>query len=284
MKKSGDRSTPAVSPGKKHKQGVCRYCKCKSNKCKVPVGQKSWGLCVWLDKEHTRCSGTPCVLKWQDEQKQKEKKPLKWKPVGLVRSDEEIIGEASRAARGLTRAFGCESVGDAPAIDVVIMERLRAALASIDESLQVACLQRGLLPRSVGDALNMARFLSYTLPFARGAQAATGVPASILIAEAQIISGPLYEPESHDIFKTGEEFASIKEAFLQRAKWLRTLHSFSAIMRATGDGRIGLTSAAYPSNFLKLVATWSKPIYGNDLVATISAHNLLECDRMVPVL
>jgi hypothetical protein len=54
-------------------------------------------------------------------------------------------------------------------------------------------------------------------------------------------------------------------------------------MRATGDATFGPTSAAYPSSFMELIAAWSKPKYGDDLVAIISQHNLLECDRMVPV-
>jgi hypothetical protein len=58
---------------------------------------------------------------------------------------------------------------------------------------------------------------------------------------------------------------------------------FQAIMRATGDHTLGMTSPAYPSNFLSLVGEWSKQKYGAELVDTIVSHDLLECDRMVPV-
>jgi hypothetical protein len=207
------------------------------------------------------------------------------------RGQEAAFDEKKRAASGLTRAFGCSSVGEVPPIDVVIMGRLRAAFDSIDDDLQTACFQRGLLPRMVGDALRMATFLSVTLPSARAAQSATGVPASILIAESYEISGASFHgcrfeldrPDSHDIFNTGKKFKSLLDAFLQRAHWLSKQPAFQSIMRATGDARIGLTSATYPSNFIDLIAAWSKPLYNDDLVNTIRQHDLLECDRMVPV-
>jgi hypothetical protein len=197
--------------------------------------------------------------------------------------------QAHSAARGLTRAFGCHSAGEAPAIDVVIMARLSAALNLIDDALQTACFQRGLLPRIIGQSLRMAGFLSQVLPFARAAQSDTGVPASILIAEAYEISGSSFYgctfqlDRANDIFNTGESFASMQEAFLQRARWLSNQPAFRAILGATGDRRIGLTSAAYPSNFLELIAAWSNTQYGSELVSTIVSHDLLECDRMVPV-
>lgn len=199
--------------------------------------------------------------------------------------------EEHRAALGLTRAFGYASEGEAPAIDVVIMGRLSAALNSLDDALQTACFQRGLLPRTVGDALRMACFLSQVLPLARGAQIVTCVPASILVAEAHEISGTSFygcsfqldRPEAHDIFKTGNSFANMQDAFLDHAHQLSKEPAFQKIMRATGDVRVGITSPAYPSNFLALIAAWSKDKYGAELVNTIVSHDLLECDRMVPV-
>jgi hypothetical protein len=243
MKKSGDRSTPAVSP----------------------VRQKS------QDNKRTRIAARPISIHGRDH---------------LAAHD-----AARAAALGLTRAFGCKSVRDVPPIDAIIMRRLSAAFASIDDELQDACLQRGLLPRNIGESLRMARFLSITLPLARAAQSDTGVPASILIAEAHLISGPsfygctfeLARPEWNDIFATRKKFKSMGEAFSARALWLTQQPSFHPIMRATGDATLGFTQAAYPANFMDLIAAWSKPTYGNDLVETISSHNLLECDRMVPV-
>jgi hypothetical protein len=204
---------------------------------------------------------------------------------------EAAYDDEHSAALGLTRAFGCDSVGEVPAIDAVIMGRLSAALNSLDDALQTACFQRGLLPGIVGDSLRMACFLSEVLPFARAAQAATTVPASILIAEAYEISGAyfygcafrLQQPEAHDVFNTGKSFASLKDAFLARAHSLKDDPKFQAIMRATGDRRIGLTAAVYPSNFVALISVWSQKKYGIDLVNTIVTHHLLECDRMVPV-
>jgi hypothetical protein len=204
---------------------------------------------------------------------------------------EAAYDDAHSAALGLTRAFDCESRGEPPAIDVVIMGRLSAALNSLDDALQTACFQRGLLPRIVGNSLRMACFLSQVLPIARAAQADTGVPASILIAEAYEISGAffygcafqLHRPDAHDVFATGKRFASLKEAFSARAHSLSKEPAFQKIMRATGDARIGMTSPVYPSNFMELITVWSKKKYGADLVTTIAEHGLLECDRMVPV-
>ena len=100
MKKSGDRSTPAVSPAR----------------------QKS-----------------------QDTKKK-----------ALFRQVERVHDEAHTAAQGLTRAFGRRSAEEVPAIDAVIMGRLREAFNSIDEDLHTACFERGLLPRTVGTSLRMA--------------------------------------------------------------------------------------------------------------------------------
>ncbi|MFL6313714.1 MAG: hypothetical protein ACJ71W_16575 [Terriglobales bacterium] len=283
MKTSVDRSTPAVSQTT-FKHGICRYCKCRSNKCRTPEGQKAWRLCVWLDKEHTRCSGSPCVRKWEDEQsalaaqKQTKERERSLRAFDISR----------RAALGLTRAFGSKSQGDVPAIDAVIMGRLSATLNSIDDALHTACFQRGLLPRIIGDSLRMACFLSQVLPMARAAQVDTGVPASILIAEAYHISGSYFYGGSlrldrNDIFETGKSFDSLNEAFAARAESLSHDRAFKAIMRATGDVRIGLTSPEYPSNFISLIASWSKEKYGADLVSTIVSNELLACDRLVPV-
>jgi hypothetical protein len=187
-----------------------------------------------------------------------------------VKQPQHAYESAHSAALGLTRAFGCTSQDEAPAIDVIIMARLNAALNSIDDALQTACFQRGLLPRIVGESLRMACFLSQVLPMARAAQSTTGVPASILVAEAYVVN-------------TGNNFASMQDAFLARARELREEPAFQKIMRATGDARIGMTSSAYPSNFLALIAAWSKNKYGVELVDTIVSHDLLECDRIVPV-
>lgn len=244
MKKTGDRSTPAVSPARQKSQA--------NNRKRLAARPRS---------VHGR-------------------------------NDLAAHEDSRKAAHGLTRAFGCHSVGIVPPIDAVIMRQLSAVFASIDDDLQDACLQRGLLPRNIGESLRMARFLSITLPLARAAQGETGVPASILIAEAFQISGPSFygcnfeldRPDSNDLFAMRKKFKSIGEAFSARAHWLTRQRAFQPIMRATGDASFGFTSEAYPQNFMDLISAWSEPMYGRDLVATISQHNLLECDRMVPVL
>lgn len=87
------------------------------------------------------------------------------------------------AAKLLDQKFGLMNTGDIPAIDAVIMRNLGHALYHMDETLLSACFMRGLLPAGITEALRMASFLTFTLPEARAAQAETGVPASLLIAE-----------------------------------------------------------------------------------------------------
>jgi len=242
MKKSGDRSTPAVSPVR---------------------------------------------------QKTQDKHRIIAQPIsGCGRNAMAAHNDAHKAAEGLTRAFGWSSMSDIPAIDAVIMRQLRSAFASIDDELQDACFQRGLLSHRMTNSLRMARFLSITLPLARATQRETHVPASILVAEAFHISGPSFygcnfeldRPDSNDIFAMRKKFKSLGEAFLHRAKWLKQQPTFQPIMLAIGDYSIGFTSEDYPQNFMELIAVWSKPTYGIELVNTITTHGLLECDRMRPVL
>jgi hypothetical protein len=178
-------------------------------------------------------------------------------------------------ATKVVRYFGAIDTETAPAIDVVIMRQLNAALSSIDDELREACWLRGLLPDDLCEALRMATFLSLALPLARAAQIASGVPASILIAEAfNLTSGSLdcTQSQRFDIFNTGRSYSDLKEAFLQHAYFLSENSSFEAVIGA----------AQNPEQYLKEIGRWSKKEYGIELVATIKAHNLIECDSMRP--
>jgi hypothetical protein len=204
---------------------------------------------------------------------------------------ERAYKKAQSAAQGLTRAFGQDSMFYPPPIDAIISERLHAALDSISDDLISACLQRGILPSYMVDTLIMASFLSCTLPLARGAQASTQVPASVLIAEAFHISGTdfysgrfeLEGAKSHDVFKAGKRFASIRESFEYRAEQLKKDAKFKPVLESTGDYAIGLTSPVYTPDFIDQVGIWSAPKYGKDLVNTITSYDLIECDRMLPI-
>ena len=184
------------------------------------------------------------------------------------------------AAKLLDQRFGRMSSEDTPPIDAVIMRRLNDALVMADEQLLEACFLRGLLPAKIGEALRMAAFLSYTLPMARAAQAETGVPCSLLIAEAYQISNVYFhvdhfylkQPSSHDLFATGKTYASFKEAFIEHAHEIR----------ATKVLEPALCAAALRNTkqYLEQLQKWSSKKYGNDLVATIEQHSLFECDRL----
>jgi hypothetical protein len=186
------------------------------------------------------------------------------------------IDAEQRAALTLSQHFGIESQECAPPIDIVIMERLRAGLA-IGPDLLSACFQRGLLSASLTESLYMVCFLSSTLPLARAAQSQTGVPASVLIAEAYEISRAYFDGISfewkraaNDIFGTGKSFPSIGHAFMARAYDLANDSDFSAVLRAADN----------QAEYIKQLKRWSAPKYNTDLMNTFMSHSLVECDRI----
>jgi hypothetical protein len=164
-----------------------------------------------------------------------------------LRIAERHYAREQRAAKILSTNFGTSSVVPPP-IDVVLMGKLREALGQVDFDLLEACWQRGLLSSRLVEALRMARFLSFTLPSARAAQSETGVPASVLIAEAYLRSGDY--TGSTDVFATGRHFESLMDAFMERA---RTLKDRSELRNTLRD-----------------------PNVADD----ISAHDLTECDKL----
>jgi hypothetical protein len=184
-----------------------------------------------------------------------------------------------RAAIILNRKFGIDSQECAPPIDLVIMGRLREAL-SIDVDLLSACWQRGLMSSALLEAVNMTSFLASTLPMARAAQAQTGVPASVLIAEAYEISRTYFDGVSfdwsngrvNDLFNTGAPLPSIKDAFMARAYELKKDAKFKLVLRVTSD----------PAQYLEQLKLWSARKYGVELVALITTHSLVECDALRP--
>jgi len=185
----------------------------------------------------------------------------------------------SAAVNLLNKRFGLDNQEEIPAIDEVLMHRLNDALVHADQVLLKACFLRGLLPSVMADSLRIAGFLSFTLPSARAAQAETGVPASLLIAESYIKSGNdffvdhfyLPRPSSHDLFATGKDFASFKEAFMERARELCAAKWFEPVLRA---------SAENPEQYVKQIKKWSHDKHGKELAEIIEQHSLFECDRL----
>lgn len=154
-----------------------------------------------------------------------------------------------RAAKLLATSFGMSSTAEPP-IDATLMGQLRAALAQIDANLSEACWQRGLLPTRIAEAIRMAGFLACVLPMARAAQSVTGIPASLLVADAYRLTADANAP-GNDLFKTGTAFPSLLEAFLQRARDLKQ----------------------HP----KLKAQIARD---RDVTDFISSHGLAECDSL----
>lgn len=146
----------------------------------------------------------------------------KTKHPGLSRKDKRNlriqarrVATKDRAAKVLNTAFGMHSQAPPP-IDVALSARLRAALQQIDYDLNDACQQRGILSSGIADALYMAGFLAYVLPSARAAQDLTGIRASLMLADA-FIRTAADATATNDIFGTGKDFASLFDAFMDRA-------------------------------------------------------------------
>lgn len=165
----------------------------------------------------------------------------------VLRNSSRRDAQLKRAAALLSTSFGMSSV-EPPPIDVVLMSKLCDALGVIDFDLIEACWQRGLLSSRLVDALRMAKFLSFTLPAARAAQSLTGVPASVLVAEAYLRSGEY--SGSNDVFATGKQFSSLMDAFVHRARELN-------------NGR-----------------TLKQTMKDRHVSNSISAHDLAECDKL----
>ena len=132
---------------------------------------------------------------------------------------ERRMKKQARAAKQLRTAFGMHSQS-APPIDAALSFRLRGALQQIDFDLNEACQQRGILSAKLSDALHMAGFLACVLPMARAAQSLTGIPASLLVAEAYLHTAG-DATTTNDVFKTGKEFSSLLDAFIDRATTLK---------------------------------------------------------------
>ncbi len=183
------------------------------------------------------------------------------------------IGKKRPLPEGFYGNFGGVNAQEFPPIDAMLMPTLSAALGPLPEAICEAFLQRGLLPASVSNGLFMARFLSIALLPARAAQECLGVRASILLADANLILGDWpdkYVGDSNDIFKTGQRFSSITDAFGMRASWMKRNRKFRAVMRSMSD----------PAECLKQLGRcklWDE-MGRRDRVYTITNYGLQECD------
>jgi hypothetical protein len=161
-------------------------------------------------------------------------------------------------------------------IDSAVISQLRTAMACTNDALLDACLQRKLLPASIGGSVNMARFLCIVMPAARAAQKITGVPASILISEVwhlapcTLFDGLTKLDHENDYFGTGEPFSSVEASFLDHANRLSRDKKFQPVMLAK-DNR---------AEYLRQLGScrlWDE-MGRKNRVATITGHCLQECD------
>ncbi len=166
-------------------------------------------------------------------------------------------------------------------IDSVLADQLRSAMAGLSAALTNACLERKLLPLSLCNRIDTARFLSYTVLAARAAQVVTGVPASILIAEAWHLASGVgvlrdgltkFDDCENDWFGTGESFSSIGGAFLDHANRLTRAREFQPVMLAKDD-------AAEYLKELGRCTLWDE-LGRKDRVAMITNDGLRECDAL----
>lgn len=203
-----------------------------------------------------------------------------------VQLEELIIGHLERwpaRHRDLQECFGCVDRG-VPHLDAVLAVPLRSALCSLNYPLTYSLWQRGLLPFALEASLSMMQFIALCLPAARGAQkesidclpAPQCVPASILIAEADLVHGPVcfekLEIENNDVFRTGRKFGSLFDAFCERARRLAADARFAGV----------LESAENIEDYLRQIAAceiWTK-VDRLDIIWRITRYDLLECDSV----
>lgn len=199
----------------------------------------------------------------------------------LEESINRYLAEHAFRCRDLRDHFDCID-GDVPHIDAILMRPLREALSAINYPLTAALFQRGLLPHALESALSMTQFLALCLPAARGAQMDSAdllprpqcVPASVLVSEGELISGPAcfekLEIERNDVFRVGLDFPTLYASFAERARTL------------SGDPRFKkvLLAAENAEQYLKELAVceiWT-PQQRADIIDRILRYDLLQCD------
>ena len=206
--------------------------------------------------------------------------------------DRYMIERSPRPHRDLTDTFG-RGVDDGTEsyLDEVLMRPVRVALSSLDYPLVQSLFEGGLLTGALESALCMMQFLALCLPAARGAQAESTdylphrqcIPASILLAEAELAYGPAcplrsekFEIEQNDVFRTGRKFDRLFDAFNERARQLAGDSRFAGVLRAVENSEDYLRQ-------ISVCEIWTE-LERLDIIDRITRHDLLECDSARRVL
>jgi hypothetical protein len=143
---------------------------------------------------------------------------------------------------------------------IAIVKTTLGALSDIHLNL---CSDHGLLPRKLGNAVDIAKFVLGVVIYAQNAQNLTGVPASLLIARAALEHGFLADT------LTPEQW---EKWFQIEARRLAKNPKFSAALKV----------ASNPDLFLEALHNcklWDS-LHRGDLAQVISDYELYECDDL----
>lgn len=156
------------------------------------------------------------------------------------------------------------------------MDRLDCSLRGILDRCPFGLVNAHLLPERIVDNLRVLQFLACAVLPAQKAQRETGVPASLLLAEAMMKFGY----EARDVGHCKSDGAGdlgcvgIDAWFLGLAKHLAATAAVKPVIAAAGD------RTAFLEEILKCKA-W-KPERRADLTQKIIDHDLHECDWTKP--
>lgn len=212
------------------------------------------------------------------------RKPAKYDPLGFKAGDLEerrkiaqeefdLAGSAGwKRNRTIPIDLDYHSIHAVEAWEMDVAERLTATLPlPADQQLHDDANQARLLPHAVMNHLDIAYFLCRMVLPARAAERITGVPCSILLAEAiQCCNTDLQTESENDFFGTGLRFASAAACFLEHAIRLVTDKAFEPVWLAADD----------PAEYLhelRRCEFWNRDTRRN-MFHTIVSYDLRECD------
>ncbi len=150
--------------------------------------------------------------------------------------------------------------------------QLRHSLDGVIELWPTGFAKKNLLPHKTVEHIHFAHFLTYAVPPAQEAQRATGVPASLLIAEAITqfgTEGREIGVHSDGNFNIGR--VGIDAWFLAVAKRRAKTVALAPALAAAGD------RAAFIEELRKCEGVW-KPEVRGDILQLLTYYDLQDCD------
>lgn len=150
----------------------------------------------------------------------------------------------------------------------------------LDEHLDFAAVEEGLVPSAVIDHLKIAELLFRVAVAAKTAQRITDVPASVLIALARLsgawerLSEAGYDAqtgETNDYFAIGESFESVEASFLDQALRLASSRKFRPVMHLAEKENEYIRA-------LEGCSVWSDDVR-QEVAAMVRIYRLHQCDQ-----